>query len=197
MKHPIRALSSAFLMLLVAAVLFQPVGHAQPPVIHRADALVLVKESWGAQLVVRLWGRGISRSDTEVLYRTADACKLELTLTALEHEGVVGPAALERLTALQADSARLVKSDRSPDYTERMLPGFAYPPACEARIAEDRAGFSHLAPLRLARDGNVYARWLPGREAEIAAHYPGRAVYRLGRAGSGVEATLVWTRLSP
>ena len=161
------------------------------------DALVLVKESWGAQLVVRLWGRGISRSDTEVLYRTADACKLELTLTALEHEGVVGPAALGRLTALQADSAHLVKSDRSPDYTERMLPGFAYPPECEARIAEDRAGFSHLAPLRLARDGNVYARWLPGREAEIAAHYPGRAVYRLGRAGSGVEAPLVWTRLSP
>lgn len=161
------------------------------------NALVLVKESWGAQLVVRLWSRGISRSDTEVLYRTVDACKLELALAALERDGVQGPAALARLTPLQADSARLVKSDRSPDYTERMLPGFPYAPVCEARIVEDRAGFSHLAPLRLAQDGNVYARWLPGRESEIAAHYPGRPVYRLGRAGSGVEAPLVWTRITP
>lgn len=161
------------------------------------DALVLVKESWGAQLVVRMWSRGISRSDAEVLYRNTDACVLELALTALEAEGVAGAAARARLVPLQADSARLVKSDRSPDYTERLLPGLVYAPVCEARIREDRAGFSHLAPLRLAQDGNVYARWLPGREAEIAAHHPGRAVYRLERAGSGVEAALVWTRLTP
>lgn len=161
------------------------------------DALVLVKESWGAQLVVRMWNRGISRSDTEVLYRNADACKLELTLSALEQEGIRGAAALARLSPLQEDSARLVKSDRSPDFTERMLPGYPYAPVCAARILEDRAGFSHLAPMRLAQDGNVYARWLPGREAEIAAHHPGRPVYRLGRGGSGVEAPLVWTRLTP
>lgn len=162
-----------------------------------SDALVLVKESWGAQLVVRMWSRGISRSDTEVLYRNTDACKLELALTALEQEGVQGEAALARLVPLQADSARLVKSDRSPDFTERLLPGYAYAAICEARIREDRSGFSHLAPMRLAQDGNVYARWLPGREAEIAAHYPGRAVYRLERGGSGVEAPLVWARLTP
>lgn len=161
------------------------------------DALVLVKESWGAQLVVRMWNRGISRSDTEVLYRNADACKLELTLSALEQEGAHAAAALARLSPLQADSARLVKSDRSPDFTERMLPGYTYAPVCEARILEDRAGFSHLAPMRLEQDRNVYARWLPGREAEIAAHHPGRPVYRLGRDGSGVEAPLVWTRLTP
>ena len=162
-----------------------------------SHALVLVKESWGAQLVVRMWARGVSRSDAEVLYRKVDACKLELTLDSLEVEGASGAAALARLMPLQADSARLVQSDRSPDFTERMLPGFAYPVACRARIGEDEAGFSHLAPLRLAQDGNVYARWLPGREREIAAQYPDRPVYLLGRAGTGVEAPFSWTRLTP
>lgn len=171
------------------------------PTVSRAagvsGALVLVKESWGAQLVVRMWALGISRSDTEVLYRNADACRLELVLGALEHVGVRGAAALARLAPLQSDSARLVKSDRSPDFTERLLPGLPYAPICEARIREDQGGFSHLAPFRLARDGNIYARWLPGREAEIAAAFPGRPVYLLGRGGAGVEDPFVWRRLSP
>jgi hypothetical protein len=158
------------------------------------DALVLVKESWGARLLVRMWALGISRSDAEVLYRTADACRLELAISSLEAEGARGALARDRLTALQADSSALVKSTRSPDFTERMLPGFVYPPACEAAVAADGEGFSHLAPFRLARDGNVYVRWLPGREAEIAARYPDRAVYLLGRAGTAVDAPLTWTR---
>lgn len=160
-------------------------------------ALVLVKESWGAQLVIRMWTLGLSRSDTEVLYRNTDACRLELALGALEREGVRGTEALARLAPLQADSARLVKSDRSPDFTERLLPGLAYAPICEARIREDQSGFSHLAPFRLAQDGNVYARWLPGREAEIAAQYPERPLYLLTRQGAGVEAPFVWRRLRP
>lgn len=160
-------------------------------------ALVLVRESWGARLVVRMWARGISRSDAEVFYRTSDACKLELALRSMEEAGTRGAAARGRLAALQVDSSALVKSTRSPDFTERMLPGFAYPPACEAELAADQEGFSHLAPYRLARDGNVYARWLPGREAEIAARYPGRPVYLLGRASSAVEAPLTWTRWTP
>jgi hypothetical protein len=160
-------------------------------------ALVLVKESWGARLLVRMWAVGVSRSDAEVLYRTVDACKLELTLGALEQAGVRGEQARDRLAVLRADSSALVKSTRSPDFTERMLPGFAYPSACEAHVASDQEGFSHLAPFRLAQDGNVYARWLPGREEEIAARYPGRPVYLLGRANSAVDAPLTWDRWSP
>lgn len=159
------------------------------------DALVLVKESWGAQLVIRMWAAGIARSDAEVLYRNSDACKLELALDAIEREGLRDVAARARLAPLRADSVRLMKSTRSPDFTERMLPGMPYPEACETRLAADQSGFSHYAPLRLVRDGNVYARWLPGREPEIMAAYPGRAVYLLGRAGTGVEAALAWTRL--
>jgi hypothetical protein len=156
-----------------------------------------VKESWGAQLVIRLWARGISRSDAEVLYRNVDACQLEMALDALERAELRDAAALAQLIPLQVDSARLVKSDRSPDFTERMLPGLAYAAECEARILEDQRGFSHLAPIRLTQDGNVYARWLPGREREIASQHPGRAVYLLGRASDGVEAPFVWTQLSP
>lgn len=159
------------------------------------DALVLVKESWGSQLIVRLWARGVSRSETEILYRTADACRIETVLHELEVRGVMGAAALERLRPLQADSARLVASTRSPDYTERMLPGLSYSAECEASIRRDQQGFSQLAPLRLAEDGNVYARWLPGREAEIAALYPGRTVYLLERASSALGAPFVWRRL--
>jgi hypothetical protein len=159
------------------------------------DALVLVQESWGAQLVVRLWAAGISRADTEVLYRNVDACVLEMTLRGIEIDGVNGADALSRIRPFLADSARLVPSDRSPDFTEKMLPGVRYPALCDARIADDQKGFLHLAPWRLAQDGNVYARWLPGREVEIAAAFAGRPVYRLRKAGSGIGAPLVWERL--
>lgn len=159
------------------------------------DALVLVKESWGARLVVRMWALGVPRSETEVLYRKTDACRLELAVRDLERAGVRGPAATARLLPLLADSARVIRSVRSPDSSEGYQPGYEYDALCEAQIASDWRGFSHLAPFRLARDGNVYARWLPGREAEIAARYPDRPLYRLVRGGTAVDAPYVWERL--
>lgn len=161
-----------------------------------SGALVLVQESWGAQLVVRMWEAGIPRSDAEVLYRSVDACALEMTLRRLAADGVRGDSAVARLRPLLADSAQLVPSDRSPDFTEKMFPGWSYPPMCESRIADDRLGFLHLAPWRLARGTNVYARWLPGREQEVLAAFPGRPVYRLHRASMEVGAPLVWERLT-
>jgi len=161
-----------------------------------SGALVLVQESWGAQLVVRMWELGVTRSDAEVFYRSIDACAIELTLLRLSSEQLRGDSAVARLRPLLADSAQLRPSDRSPDFTEKMFPGWRYPPVCEARIAEDQRGFLHLAPWRLARDSNVYARWLPGREAEIAAAFPGRPVYRLHRASAEVGAELAWERLA-
>jgi hypothetical protein len=75
-----------------------------------------------------------------------------------------------------------------------MLPGLAYGPQCQARLIDDRRGFLHLAPWLLSQDGNVYARWLPEREAEAAAAFPGRPVYRVRRSGPEVGASLVWER---
>jgi hypothetical protein len=121
---------------------------------------------------------------------------LEEALSALEQQPVHDSAAVRLLRPLMRDSARLVRSDLSPDFTQRRLPGLAYTARCEARLEEDRAGYLLYAPWRLVRDGNVYARWLPGREAEIAGAFPGRPVYRLRRAGSAVGAALVWERVA-
>lgn len=159
------------------------------------DAVVLVQESWGAQVVARLSALGVSRPDIERLYRGVDTCVLDLALTQLEGARINGPVARTRLLPLLADSARVRESDRSPDVTQRVLPGTAYPPQCEARLVEDRRGYLFYVPWRLARDSNHYARWIPGRETEIAASFPGRAVYRVRRDGTAVGAALVWERL--
>lgn len=161
-----------------------------------SDAVVLVQESWGAQLMVRLWAAGITRSDAELLYRHVDACRLETAISDLEATGVRDAKARAQLQPLLADSALVVPSDLSPDFTERMQPGVQYASKCMARIAEDRGGYLLYAPWRLARDSNVYARWIPGREREVVSMYPGRAVYRVRRAGSAVDAPLVWDRLT-
>lgn len=160
-----------------------------------SDAVVLVQESWGAQLMVRLWGMGISRSDAELLYRHVDSCRLEEGIGALERSGVRDGAARAALWPLLADSALVLPSNLSPDLTERMQPGMRYSATCMARIEDDRRGYLLYAPWRLARDSNVYARWLPGREAEVLAKYPGRPVYRVRRASTAVDAPLVWERL--
>jgi len=160
------------------------------------NAVVLVQESWGAQLMVRLWAAGITRADAELLYRKVDACRLETALGAIESGGVRDAAARAQLRPLLADSALVLASDLSPDFTERMQPGLQYSPRCMARIAEDRGGYLLYAPWRLGRDSNVYARWLPGREADVLAMYPGRPVYRVRRASPAVDAPLVWDRLN-
>lgn len=159
------------------------------------NALVLVKESWGARLVVRAWALGVPRTATERLYRLVDACRLELAITALEEQGITGEEAERRLRPLLADSSQVIRSTRSPDDTQGMQPGIVYPPLCEEELERDWKGYTHLAPFRLAQDGNIYARWLPGREAEIMARFPDRDVYLLSRDGPEVRAPLVWEPL--
>jgi hypothetical protein len=51
------------------------------------DAIVFVRESWGAQLMVRLWARGLSHAEAQALYRFVDACALERGLDSLERTG--------------------------------------------------------------------------------------------------------------
>lgn len=155
-------------------------------------ALILVRESWGAQLIARMWGLGVSRSETEGIYRTVDTCLLEGAVSRLESSGITGDAALAALLPLTRDSLRLASSTLSPDQTERVLPGTAYGETCRRRILEDRAGYAFLAPV-LARDPatNVYARDLHASDTLLLAQYPGRAAYLLRAASSAVGAPLV------
>lgn len=151
------------------------------------NALVLVRESWGAELIARLWERGVPRTDAERLYRHVDACLLHERLDQLEQSGVAGAAALAALSPLQADSARLVGSPFSPDTTEQLLPGTRYTPRCVRRIQEDRLGFTLYPPLLLAQTGgNVYARDLHARDSLLLQAYPDRPIYLLKPASPAI-----------
>ena len=149
------------------------------------NALIFVRESWGTQLMARMWALGVPRSETELLYGKVDACALETQIIRLERSGVRDTAAFEALAPLLADSAKVVKSPYSPDATERYLPGATYGPQCIRRIEEDRAGFTLIAPL-LYRDWgtNIYARDMHERNQALLRRYPGRAAYLLRPASS-------------
>ena len=160
-------------------------------------ALVLVRESWGSQLIARMWRLGFSRAETEWVYRGVDACALELGISRAEADGLRGPAALAALAPLLQDSARVTSSPFSADGSERYLPGASYPPACVAKIAEDREGFTLHAPLLLSRSGgNVYARDLHALDTAALALYPGRPLFLLRPASADEGAPPEFHRLS-
>jgi hypothetical protein len=141
-------------------------------------ALIFVRESWGAQLMARMWALGIPRSETETLYGHVDACLLEERLGTLERAGVRDTAAFAELAPLLADSTRIVRSPFSPDVTERYLPGTPYSSLCAQRVAEDRLGFTLLAPLlSVDRGSNIYARDMHARNLALIRQYPERPVY--------------------
>jgi hypothetical protein len=159
-----------------------------------SGAIIFVRESWGAQLMARLWFVGVSRNEAELLYKNVDACRLEQAIGDAERSN--GAASFAAIAPLLADSAMLVPSPVSPDVTERMLPGARYSPRCLARIADDRAGFTLFAPL-LARDwgSNIYARDLHERDSLLLRDYPTRSVYLLRSAGPESGAPLELIRL--
>lgn len=157
-----------------------------------SNALIFVRESWGAQLLARLWALNVPRSEAELLYQNVDACALEEAITVAEQSHA--PATFQSFAPLLIDSTRLVPSTLSPDVTERMLPGARYSPRCQARIAGDQTGFTLLAPI-LARDwdSNIYARDLHERNSLLLGDYPDRPVYLLRSAGpeSGAPLELI------
>jgi hypothetical protein len=156
-----------------------------------SNALIFVRESWGTQLMARMWALGVPRSETELLYGSIDACALEQRIGALERGAVRDTAAFEALVPLLADSSRTVKSPFSLDVTERYLPGSAYARVCVKRITEDRLGFTLLAPLLYADWGtNLYARDMHDRNLALMRRYPDRPVYLLRPPTNDVGAAL-------
>jgi hypothetical protein len=144
------------------------------------DAVVLVRESWGAQLIARMWAVGVGPNVAEQVYRKSDACALERTVSAIERGRPRGRAAEAMLQPLVADSAKLVRSPFTVDPSNRLLPGSAYTEECLRRLAEDRRGFTLFAPLLLAgRDDVVYARDLHARDSLLLSEYPDRPVFLL------------------
>ncbi|MEO5800453.1 MAG: hypothetical protein ABIZ70_16110, partial [Gemmatimonadales bacterium] len=147
-------------------------------------ALVFARESWGAQLVVRMWALGVTRVGAEQLYRTSDACRLEETLTAVEREHGDSLMLVRRLAPFRGDSSRLVALHGSPDTTAHVLPGSTLAPACIRRIQEDRAGFTVYSPLLLAgQRGNIYLRDLHALDSIAIAEHPGKPLFLLTQEG--------------
>lgn len=160
------------------------------------NALVFVRESWGAQIIARMWERGISRSASAALYHGADACLLDKALRVVEQGDLRGAAAEAQLEPLLADSSRVRSSPFSPDSTEKLLPGAMYDRTCIARINEDRLGYTHLAPLLLERgSGNVYARDLQASDSLMTEAYPARPVYLLLRKDAAADSAFEWLPL--
>jgi hypothetical protein len=159
-------------------------------------SLVLVRESWGARVIARLWAVGVSRSDAQEFYQRIDTCQLDSALAVLEAEGTIGPPAVALLRPMLADSARVERSKLSPDPTERILKGRPYRDRCIQRVREDWQGFTLFSPFILAgKDGNVFARELAGRDTLLLRQYPGRMVYLLKRATFRLSSPFVFTRL--
>ena len=152
------------------------------------NALVLVRESWGSELLVRLWALGVSRPAAEHYYRAIDPCVLEQTIGALEQAGADSTRALAALQPLVGDSVRLVRSEISSDPTLRRLPGAVYTALCNQRLAEDASGFTLFPPNLLSRRADVrFARDLHGRDSVLLAGYDG-PVYLLKPPSPAVGA---------
>ena len=147
------------------------------------DALVLVRESWGGQLVTQLWALGVTRTDAELIYRTIDACQLQSAIDAVDRNRG-GAIELKRIIAPYArDSARLQGDHTLPDTTARFLPGAPRTEKCLRRMAEDRDGSTLFVPLLLDHGGgNVYARDLHASDSLLVAKYPGRAIWLLTKS---------------
>ena len=153
------------------------------------NALVFVRESWGAQMVARMWALGISRSDAEHLYWQSDACALEEGIHRAEQTGLHGESALEALDPLIHPAGTTQPSPFSPDSSERYIPGTTYTPRCMERIAEDRGGFTLFAPFLLAHGGgNIYARDLGEQNVLLMKQYADRPAYLLKPVSSDVGA---------
>jgi hypothetical protein len=153
---------------------FAPVRWTADEVAAEAKAtagVVLVRESWGAQLVARLWGIGATRPETEALYHWNDACVLEERLGQVEGAGLHGPRVVAALLAA-SDSAGLLKSPVSPDRSESYRPGTPYGPRCRERIEEDRRGFTVYPPVLLATGGLIWGRDLHERSLPLLERYP-------------------------
>lgn len=146
------------------------------------NALVFVRESWGAQLMARMWALGVGRVDAERIYRTTDACLLDSLVTVRERSGGGAVALKTDLLPSRADSGRLVRLRQTTDTTLRFLPGSRLSSRCVRRLLEDQAGFTAFPPLLLSRgDGNLYARDLHARDTLLLKEYPDRPVWILSQ----------------
>ena len=145
-------------------------------------AVVLVRESWGSQLYVRMWALGVSRVEAHQIFARMDACRLDQLLGEVEQRGGRAGDFLVRARPLAAASHRLVRLRVVGDSAIHLTAGAPIAPLCLRRIRENQAGFTGFTPLLLAgRSGNLFVRDLHARDSLLLQAYPGKPVYLLVR----------------
>jgi hypothetical protein len=160
------------------------------------DALVLVREWWGGQLVASMWAMGVSRVNAEHYYRWNDACRLQTAIDATESDQSGAAGLARRLAAFRDDSARLVTNRVRGDTAVRVVPGSLLGEKCLRRMAEDSAGFTTYTPLLLVHGhGNRYMRDLHAQDSLLHPFTAGTPVWLLTQAPA-VGAPLHFERVS-
>ncbi len=159
------------------------------------DALVLVRESWGAELIARLWALGITRPQADAVYRTIDPCRLDAAISTLEERGARRDDAMAVLAPLQADSSRLVTApELTGDPSLRVEVGAHYSEACVGKLRQNQNGFTLFAPLLLARRRQPVCprsgrpRQSPASRLSRTRHLPPQAAVGRGWSHAGVPA---------
>jgi hypothetical protein len=161
------------------------------------DAIVLVREWWGAQLVARMWALGVSRNDAEHAYRWNDACRVETAIGDAERDGSGAAGVLGRLAVFRGDSAHLMTNRTMHDTTVRLAPDAPWTAKCLRRLAEDSAGYAVFPSVMLAHgDGNIYLRDLHARDTVLLASMARHPVWLLTEAPEAGGA-LRFERVSP
>jgi hypothetical protein len=142
------------------------------------DAVVLVRESWAAQLVVRMWALGVSRVESQRLFARLDACRLETLLTQVERRGGDSTIFLGEAGRIAAASRPLVRLRGVGDSTLHFTAGAAITDVCVRRLTENQAGLTLFTPMLLAgRSGNLFVRDVHARDSLFLRLHPGKPVY--------------------
>jgi len=150
------------------------------------QALVLVRESWGSQVIQRMQGLGAPASTGEFVYRRTDMCILQQALDSLEHAGLRDSTAARALVALTGDSARVLSAVLSPDGSEQVLPGRPYGAECLDRLHDDFRGFTVYPPVILDDlSGNIYVHDQHIGDTVALRMYAGRPIFVLAPPDSG------------
>lgn len=148
------------------------------------QALVLVPESFGSRVGVRLWALGIPPGLVERAYRRLDTCDLYQWLRTAESAGWRGETAVLRLQAVLDTVTAAPPLERTwPDPTVRFRRGYTPPEVCQVELRRDLAGFTLYGQLAwrnaigLSR-GVVFARDLFELNGPLLERYAGWEVWR-------------------
>lgn len=158
------------------------------------QALVLIPESWGSRVIVRLSGAGVAYGAVERAYRSVDTCTLHELAERVTVDKLSASEVTSALRALTESVAEVPpKVVGAPDETIRLWPGRPVSEACLVEMNRDSAGFGLFGVVGWRNEigldkGIVYARDLFEQNEELLDLYPGWQVWRYAPPPEAPEA---------